>query len=546
MAVVGNLVANLSLNSSSLTAGLNKGLGSIKSFVSSGRGLIAGLAAGVAGYLSASAFASYTSGAMNAIDATAKTSDRLGILTEDLIGLRHAADLAGVGNSEFDASLLKMQKSIGSAALKGGPAAAALQHIGLTAAEVANMGAADQFSAIAQGISEIENPAERAAIATAIFGKQGQALINTMSGGAAGLEAAQMEAEKLGITLSRVDAAKVEAANDSWTKFSSMLGGIWNQVAVQLSPALKAFWDYLVEVGTSGGGVGSLVASGFEMAVSAIAFAADMVDVLVVGWYGLRAAVMYVGAAILEAVIGGINAFSELLSSSWLVQKAVQGIQIVWYGVQSAALTAVMAIVKGIKWLVEAVNGVLPASAQMGTSFLENLNKGLEEQRNKAADNLKAVIETPTTSVSAPQWLKDLSSNMSAAAATAGEDLQKKLVSPSYGENVKSFFENLNQSAEDSAIETAAGLQKPVAELDSTGFDKKGSKGKKSDKLEFVAAGSKEAYERIQAAISGSRPDDKTTKALDKSNQFLSKMVGPLNQIAENTAAVEDVEEIDL
>lgn len=547
MSVVGNLVANLSLNSSSLTGGLNKGLQSLKSFASSGKGLIAGLAAGVGGYLSASLFQSYTSGAMNAIDATAKTADRLNILTEDLIGLRHAADLAGVGNDAFDATLLKMQKNLGTAAMKGGPVAAALGHLGIKAAEIANMGAADQFSKIAQGISEIQNPAERAAIATAIFGKQGQNLINTMQGGAAGLEAAQMEAEKLGITLSRVDAAKVEAANDSWTKFSQMISGIWNQVAVQLSPSLQFLWDKLVEVGTSGEGVGGLVRTGFETAVSVIAFAADMVDVVVVAFYAARAAVLGLGAAIPAAVLGGIQAFSELLSASSIVQTAVQGIQVVWYGVQTAALAAVSAIVDGIKWLVEAMNSVLPASAQIGTSFLDSLKTGLEEQKNEAAANLNAVLEAPPTSVEAPAWLKEMSTSMSDAAASAGEDLQKKLVDPSYGEQVKSFFTGLNDSAEKSAVETAAALQPPMAELDSSGMAKeKKTKSKGSDKLEFVQAGSKEAYERIQAAISGGRPDDKTSKAIDKSNSFLSKMNGSLAEIASNTAVVEEPEEIDL
>lgn len=545
MAVVGNLVANLSLNSSSLTAGLNKGLSSLKSFASSGKGLIAGLAAGVGGYLSASLFMGYTSGAMNAIDATAKTADRLNILTEDLIGLRHAADLAGVGNDAFDASLLKMQKNLGTAAMKGGPVADALDHLGIKASEIANMGAADQFSRIAQGISEIQNPAERAAIATALFGKQGQNLINTMQGGAAGLEAAQAEAERLGITLSRVDAAKVEAANDSWSKFSGMLSGIWNQVAVQLSPALQFLWDNLTAVGTTGEGVGGLVRTGFEGAISVIAFAADMVDVVVVGWYGLRAAVLAVGAAIPAAVLGGIQAFSELLSASSIVQTAVQGIQVVWYGVQAAALAAVGAIVDGIKWLVQAMNSVLPASAQIGTSFLDNLKTGLEQQRQEAVANLNGVLERPTTSVEAPAWLSELSSSMSNAAAEAGADLQNKLVSPSYGERVTSFFDGLNQSAEKSAVETAANLQPPIEDLDKTGLAGPG-KGKKSDKLEFVSAGSKEAYERIQAAMGAGRPEDKTAKAVEKSNSFLAKMNNSLSEIANNTAAGEDMEELDL
>src|SRR2546426_591780 len=81
--------------------------------------------------------------------------------------------------------------------------------------ELVNTAPEEALKGIADGLSKMENPAQRAAAAVAIFGKAGQGMLPMLLGGAEALSAAQREAEKLGLTFSRLDAAKVELANEA-------------------------------------------------------------------------------------------------------------------------------------------------------------------------------------------------------------------------------------------------------------------------------------------------------------------------------------------
>ncbi len=103
-----------------------------------------------------------------------------------------------------------MLKNVGQAAMVGGPAADALDRLGLSVKTIAGESADQAFKDIADGIAGVTNPAERARLAVDIFGKSGQKLLPLMMEGAAGIAAAQAEAEKLGISFSRVDAKQIE------------------------------------------------------------------------------------------------------------------------------------------------------------------------------------------------------------------------------------------------------------------------------------------------------------------------------------------------
>jgi hypothetical protein len=205
---------------------------------------MAGVATGAVG---TAAMGMLVRGQMSAIDTAAKLSDRLGIATERLAGLRHAAELTGAGADTLDAGLTTMAKRLGEAARGAGAAKPALEAMGLDAAELGAMRPADAFYEIAEAISKIPEPSKRAAAAANIFSKGNMNLINTLALGKSGLVAAQREAEKLGLTFSRVDAAKVEAANDATYKMKAAFSGIWRQLAIKIAPAIEAVANKLTE-----------------------------------------------------------------------------------------------------------------------------------------------------------------------------------------------------------------------------------------------------------------------------------------------------------
>lgn len=276
---------------------------------------VAGLAAVAIGGVAAFALTSLVRHSMEGIDATAKLSDRLGFTTESLVGLQHAAGLAGIGNEELTGGLEKMLNCLADAATKGGPAADSLRQLGLDAKTLAAGTPDAALKAIADGLKGIDNPMQRGQIAMDIFGKSGQKLLPLMMSGAEGIAAAQAEAQKLGLTFSRVDAAKVEAANDSITRMTSVITGVGNQIAIGLAPYIDAVAVKLTAMATKGGGIGPKIGGAIEWVVKAVATASDYLNLLKAGWKLLQA-----GATI--AVLGVIKSI-DLLGQGivWVLNK---------------------------------------------------------------------------------------------------------------------------------------------------------------------------------------------------------------------------------
>lgn len=314
-ATAGAFAATMSAASRRVTS-LGRQVTSLGSKVFSFGGALTALAAG-------GGMAYLVKQSMESIDATAKLSDRLGIATEALIGLQHHADLSGVSAEALTGGLEKMFKTLGDGATKGGAAAAAFAKLGLSAEGLANMPTDQAFAEIAQALSDIENPAERAHAAMEIFGRSGQQLLPMMLAGKEGIAAAQAEAEKLGLTFSRTDAAKVEAANDALTRMQKLFTGAAQTLAIQLSPFIDAAAAKLTAMGSSGEGMGSKIVTAFEWVLKAIAYGANVVDGFRIGLKSLQLAFSWAFGKGIEAG----TQFAEAIA--WVVNKAVEGVNYV-------------------------------------------------------------------------------------------------------------------------------------------------------------------------------------------------------------------------
>ena len=180
------------------------------------------------------------------IDNLAKTSDMLGMSTEALAGFQHAADQSGAGD-KLVSGLKTMNKRIGEAVRGSGAAKPALEMLGLDARSLANAGTERSFTMIAEAVSKIKNPMLRASLASDIFSKQNMKLVNMLALGADGLSKMQAEAAKLGITLSRQQAAGVEQAQDAMDRFSKSIKGVWWQLSAAIGPSTAAIYKGLTD-----------------------------------------------------------------------------------------------------------------------------------------------------------------------------------------------------------------------------------------------------------------------------------------------------------
>jgi hypothetical protein len=245
---VGATISKLAVKLQADTAGFKSGMASAKTSVSkfgqsaSGaigplKGLIAPLAGAAAAALTVGAAIKGVSSAMSRLDEVTKKARSLDMATEDLMGLQHAAEQAGVSSDNMTKAMQKLQKGIGLALIdQAGPAHDALTQLGLDVNRIGQMSPEQQFLVIADALKNVTDPAQRAALAMDLFGKAGQDLTILTNQGSAAIQAQIDELRRLQGTLSETDTANIEAANDAWHKVGLAVEGVFNQVAAAWAP----------------------------------------------------------------------------------------------------------------------------------------------------------------------------------------------------------------------------------------------------------------------------------------------------------------------
>jgi hypothetical protein len=174
------------------------------------------------------------------VDMLAKQADMLGMSTESLIAYERMASRAGIAPEQFNKNLERMVVNLSKGGEMTGKTADALQRMGLSVNRVRQLGAEKSLLAIADGLKGVGSETEKVRIAYDLFGKEGVRMLKIMQDGAAGFEKAKEEAEKLGLTISRMDAAKVEAANDAFADLKNQSAATGRIMAVALAPAVEA------------------------------------------------------------------------------------------------------------------------------------------------------------------------------------------------------------------------------------------------------------------------------------------------------------------
>ena len=248
-------VATLAVNVIANTGSLNKGLDSAgKKAKGFGSGIAGAMKAAVSpAALAAAAIAAVgvalvkVNQAMERLDEIAKKAKGLGIKEQDLMGFQHAAELAGGSAEGFTTAMQKMQKGVGEAMAGTGLAKSAMEKMGIEVQSFGALDADEQFLQLADKIAAIQNPAERAAMATAVFGRAGADMLPMLMEGREGIEG-QMEALKgLQGELSTADFQAIQDSNDAWTKVGKAIDGVWNQLAARLAPAFEWLAEVIID-----------------------------------------------------------------------------------------------------------------------------------------------------------------------------------------------------------------------------------------------------------------------------------------------------------
>ncbi len=184
----------------------------------------------------------------NVADETSKTAKRLNIATESLQEWRYAGKLSGLSNDEITNSLTKLNLKIGQAADGNATAAKSLGRLGIFAKKAdGSIKSTDEvLEEMNSQLANIKDPATRATVAFDILGKSGGKFAQMLSESPEDLKALRAELGDLGGVFSKEAAEGAEKFNDNIDRMLTFVGGLKNEVAFALMPALNDMVENLI------------------------------------------------------------------------------------------------------------------------------------------------------------------------------------------------------------------------------------------------------------------------------------------------------------
>jgi hypothetical protein len=208
---------------------------------------------------------------VDAIKSAAHLADQLNITTQSIQAFRSAAEATGATTAEMDQALLSLDRTL--AAVQSGDrvAANALTRLGLDARAVAALPVDRAFERIADALASSADPAIKAAGAYGLFGDKAQQLLPILTGGADAIDRAAKRADTLGLSFSRVDAAKVQNAALAMGRIQDVLDSSVRQTLIALAPYIEAAANQFEKMGGVGNAAANFIISGFKLVAYTIA-----------------------------------------------------------------------------------------------------------------------------------------------------------------------------------------------------------------------------------------------------------------------------------
>lgn len=303
------LKARLSLNSGSFAEGLKRAQAAAVSFGKT----VAGISVSIAG-LGAAITAL---GVKNVLDLGGKLSDlsdRTGVNVKDLMILQKAFEDAGIGADSVGSSINRMQKFIAEAADGTSSAVEAMSNLGLSLKDLENLNPSDQFKAVSDAISNIENPARRAQVAMAIFGKSAGSMMSLFKNPEALNQAAKTIGRQADIM--QKNAATFDRASDLLGSIYLKVQGFFAGIADKIAPALLEVLEMLdsIDLAQMGQDLGDSIMDAASILYNA--FASDKLGELVYSGLvvGFQEGINYLVSAMKFAVDFISNALDQIFS----------------------------------------------------------------------------------------------------------------------------------------------------------------------------------------------------------------------------------------
>jgi hypothetical protein len=186
--------------------------------------------------------------AMRAIemgDSLQKAAVKAGLGARAISELAHAAKMSDVDLQALSTSIRKMQENLSKASSGGKEQAQTLRVLGLTLADIRSLEPDKQFELLADRISLVEDPADRARAATELFGKAGAELLPLFENGAEGIRKAREEAGRLGLALGEDQLKALADTDDAIKRLTASFDGLAASITSAAAPLLTDWSDGL-------------------------------------------------------------------------------------------------------------------------------------------------------------------------------------------------------------------------------------------------------------------------------------------------------------
>lgn len=186
------------------------------------------------------------------LDEIGKTAARINITTSALSELQYVAGLTGVNTNTLSLGLQRMVRRVSEAAAGTGEAKKAIEELGLEAKALNQLRADQQFEAIADAMSRVENEADKLRLTTKIFDSEGARLLVTMKAGTKQIREWRQELRDMGGAFDEQGIARVEGFNDALLRLKTVGGVAFKRIMVELAPLLESLAKAATEFVKSG------------------------------------------------------------------------------------------------------------------------------------------------------------------------------------------------------------------------------------------------------------------------------------------------------
>lgn len=305
---IGSLTVFARFNTEAFGKGIKKARSQTKGFsgfVKKNMGAIKGMLAGVAGIAGVQGITNAISDA----EKLDKLSIRLNTPVEELSKLGFAADQSGTSIDSLGQALFRMNRRIGNAATGGGPAARALQYMGLSAKQIVDMPLDQKFMMIVDALGKVEDEAIRNQMGFELLGDNFRDIQPLLDQGTEGINKFRREAEALGIVVSTEQAKKAAALTDQFSQMSFVIKNIALEIGTALAPAFISIMELIKQLLPT---IKSVFIPIVKMVGAIATFLIDAIDAISFKIHALKDSMMGAAAGSMfgpwGALIGGIAA----------------------------------------------------------------------------------------------------------------------------------------------------------------------------------------------------------------------------------------------